>query len=504
MSLGTSKLKWLLAAGLISLAACGTDDDNQPSAEAIDDPILANVDELQAGWPGSENLANEDKADQNFPAKFTELTALQSPVKSQGSRGVCSIFSSTAYVEHLYIAEGTITNPDFSEQYLQWSSKFLEGAFPNTSGSNNQYNLDAVANHGTVEESAWPYETSEWSSSNDPACTGDESSRPTKCFTNGEPPQAAKDAEKFYLPAARWQSARVRSLKATMFNKKQAVPVGMTFFYQSWNHGRSQLPVDKSYWRKGYVLYPNAKDKEVSLAKRAGHAILLVGWDDSLEVPKLDETGKQVLDASGNPVTEKGFFLFKNSWGKGSFGVENAEGDGYGWISYKYVEEYASAVISDLPVLETVAEVCGDGKDNDRNGDIDCADAACADTAACTMGSEIIEVDLSAGNAIPDNDPAGLELEFTVEGAGEVKALSVDVDITHSYRGDLKILLMGPDGTLATLKRNESDSNDDVKEVYVVEDFNGKAGQGTWLLNIVDTAKADEGVVNRVTVELTR
>lgn len=104
MSLGTSKLKWLLAAGLISLAACGTDDDNQPSAEAIDDPILANVDELQAGWPGSENLANEDKADQNFPAKFTELTALQSPVKSQGSRGVCSIFSSTAYVEHLYIA----------------------------------------------------------------------------------------------------------------------------------------------------------------------------------------------------------------------------------------------------------------------------------------------------------------------------------------------------------------------------------------------------------------
>ncbi|MEZ4462871.1 MAG: proprotein convertase P-domain-containing protein [bacterium] len=510
MYFGSSKIKWLLALTLLTSVACGS-DDNTPNADddAVLDPVLANIDELQEGWPGNAMLANEDKADQNFPPKFTELTALQSPVKSQGSRGVCSIFASTAYIEHLYIAEGTVTNPDFSEQYLQWSSKFLEGAFPKTSGSNNQYNLQAVANHGTVVEAAWPYETSEWGPSNDEACTGEESSRPTRCFTNGEePPQAAKDAEKFFIPTPRWQSARERSIKATMFNKKQGVPVGLTFFYQSWNHGRSELPVNSSYSRKGYVLSPNAKDRELSLAKRAGHAILLVGWDDTLEVTKMDEAGQPVLDASGNEVKEKGFFLFKNSWGKGRFGVENPEGDGYGWISYAYVEEFGSAVVSDLPVVAAPSEICGDGADNDRNGAADCDDAACADTAACqgpvSGGVETIDLDVSRNNTIPDNNPAGLSLDFTITGPGEIQALSVKVDITHPYRGDLEILLLGPNAEIATLRRPDSDSGDGIVETYVVEDFNGIPAAGEWTLNIVDTAASDEGTVNSASIELTR
>ncbi len=505
MYLGSSKLKWLLALGLVGLVACGTDDEGSVinEDEVTLDPILANIDELQQGWPGNDMLANEDKADQNFQARFVELTSLQSPVKSQGGRGVCSIFASTAYIEHLYISAGA-ENPDFSEQYLQWSSKFLEGAFPNTGGSNNQSNLDAVNHHGTVIEAAWPYESKGWTSADDAECTGEDADKPIKCFTNGDAPQAAKDAEKFFIPTARWHSSKVRSVNATMFNKKQAVPVGLTFFYQSWNHGRSPLPVNSEYSKKGYVLYPNAKDKELSLVKRAGHAILLVGWDDTLEVTKMDEEGKAVLDASGNPVKEKGFFLFKNSWGKGSFGSLNPEGDGYGWLSYKYVEEYGSSAVSDVPEMTAPREICGDGADNDNNGSADCDDAVCATHATCINGSELIEVDLSAGNAIPDNDPTGLVSEFTVEGPGEVTALAVMIEITHSYIGDIKILLTGPDGTVATLKRSDSNSADDLSEVYVVEDFNGKSGEGTWTLSVIDTANSDTGVLKSATIELTR
>ncbi len=506
MYLGSSKLKWLLALGFVGLVACGTDDNETPTGnddEVTLDPILADIDELQLGWPGNDALPREDKSDQNFQPRFVDLTALQSPVKSQGGRGVCSIFASTAYIEHLYISAGE-TNPDFSEQYLQWSSKFLEGAFPNTGGSNNQSNLDAVKNYGTVVESEWPYESKGWTSADDAECTGEDSTKPIKCFTNGDAPQSAKDAQKYFIPTARWHSSKVRSVKATMFNKKQAVPVGLTFFYQSWNHGRSPLPVNSEYSKKGYVLYPNAKDKELSLVKRAGHAILLVGWDDTLEVTKMDEEGKPVLDASGNPIKEKGFFLFKNSWGKGAFGSLNPEGDGYGWLSYKYVEEYGSSAVSDVPELTTPSEVCGDGADNDRNGSSDCDDSACATHPSCMNGSELIELDLSAGNEIPDNDPAGLAVDFLVEGPGEVTALAVMIEITHTYIGDIKILLKGPDGTVATLKRSDSNSADDLSEIYVVEDFNGKSGEGTWTLNVVDAANSDTGVLKSATIELTR
>ena len=33
--------------------------------------------------------------------------------------------------------------------------------------------------------------------------------------------------------------------------------VGLTFFYQSWNHRKSELPTNSDYWDEGYVLYPN-------------------------------------------------------------------------------------------------------------------------------------------------------------------------------------------------------------------------------------------------------
>ncbi len=39
------------------------------------------------------------------------------------------------------------------------------------------------------------------------------------------------------------------------------------------------------------------------------------------------------------PVMEKGFFLFKNSWGTSGFGILNRFGPGYGWISYAYVAD---------------------------------------------------------------------------------------------------------------------------------------------------------------------
>jgi hypothetical protein len=40
------------------------------------------------------------------------------------------------------------------------------------------------------------------------------------------------------------------------------------------------LPTNQDYWRNGYVT-TRTRDREVSLMKRAGHAIALLGWDDT-------------------------------------------------------------------------------------------------------------------------------------------------------------------------------------------------------------------------------
>ncbi len=337
----------LLPALTLSLAACGPMDAAE-EAVGQDDVPVSGYNDVFEGAPANSALPNEMKADVVYPKQHQDLLAFQSPVKSQGSRGVCSIFATVALMEHLYL-KANQPSPDFSEQYLQWSVKSQIKAFPGSSGSSGDANLRAIVKYGVPAEEAWPYETYQWGTGNDPECTGKDP-MPTKCYTNGEPPETAKQAKKFFLPANRWLNTN--SIKDQIYTKKQGVIVGLDFFYQAWNHRRSTLPTSGANWNKGYVTYPNDEDVEASHKQRAGHAIHVLGWDDELEVQKRDKDGNGIVDANGKPVMEKGFYLFKNSWGTAGFGIDNPAGAGYGWISMKYVEEYGSAVAADLPKLD--------------------------------------------------------------------------------------------------------------------------------------------------------
>lgn len=464
----------LLVASLVALplfAACATDADEGPTPYDDDAPVQAG--DINAGAPSNDTLPDDNKADAVYPAKF-ELGD-QSPVKSQGSRGVCSIFAATAQVENLYIKAGMpVADADFSEQYLQWAAKNLTRAFTNTDGSTSDVNLRTVVNYGTVKEAVWPYESQPWSAANDPACDGGES-LPTKCYTNGEPPAAASAADKFKIPASRW--INTNSIKAHITAKKTGVNVGMTFFYQAWNHRKSALPVNADYWRKGYVTYPNAEDKQKSLEARAGHAIHIIGWDDNLEVPMRDKDGNPVLDANGNPRMEKGFWLFKNSWGTAGFGIEHPTGAGYGWLSYKYVAEYGSAVAAETPVL-------GGGGGGGGTGGTPRSYSAMPNTA------------------IPDNAPAGITSSITVPDTGTLGEVKVTVDISHTYAGDLRVSLV-KGSTEKLLSDRVGGSVDDIKKTFTVTGLEGQALAGEWTLKIVDTARLDSGTLNSWKLDVT-
>ncbi|MCA9488614.1 MAG: proprotein convertase P-domain-containing protein [Myxococcales bacterium] len=463
-------------------------------------PPLSGEAELYEGWPGNDKLADEGKADAIYPAKFDAPMQWQSPVRSQGSRGVCSIFSTVGLMEHLYLKEGTIPNPDFSEQFLQWSVKVEVGDFATTEGSSASSNLTAINRYGIVEESDWPYQTSPWSTSNDPACTGE--NRPVKCYTNGDPPASAMAAERWHLPAGRWISSRPDSIKAHMVSKEEAVVVGGKFFYQAWNHGASELPVNRDFYKAGYVTSPNADDIAQAERKPAGHSFLLVGWDDTLEVQKRDGQGNLLTDEAGNPLMEKGFFLFRNSWGAGTFGSTNPYGAGYGWISMAYVETYLTAYVSGLPQVD-LDEVCGDSVDNDYDGAVDCDDSDCDTDAACAGGGDTQVFSYTTRTPIPDDDPTGIRADIDVSQDGTIETLAVTVDITHTYQGDLKVALVDRNGRQIVLHDHTGGGADDVKRTFVVPDAVGLPASGTWSLVVADTAKSDTGTLNRWSMQIT-
>ncbi len=105
--------------------------------------------------------------------------------------------------------------------------------------------------------------------------------------------------------------------------------------------------------------------------------------------------------------------------------------------------------------------------------------------------------------SIPDNDPAGVSSTLTITDGTNIQDLTVSVNITHTYSGDLTLYLIGPDGTTVTLRQNSGGSTDNINESYTVADFNGKSAVGTWTLKVVDSARYDVGTIDSWSLTIT-
>lgn len=95
-------------------------------------------------------------------------------------------------------------------------------------------------------------------------------------------------------------------------------------------------------------------------------------------------------------------------------------------------------------------------------------------------------------------DHATVESPLTVTGVGgnAPSGLSVTVDIRHTFRGDLKVELVAPDGSAYLLKGYDgNDSADHVQATYAV-DASGETADGTWKLRVTDNWTNDTGYVN--------
>src|SRR3954467_11761318 len=102
--------KQLLVPVLFVFGCAGSPSGGGVGNVGDDEMPLSSYDSVFKGAPSNESLPVIDlKADQ-IAAKSTDLIASQSPVRNQAHRGVCTIFSTTALMEHLYIKAG-MANP---------------------------------------------------------------------------------------------------------------------------------------------------------------------------------------------------------------------------------------------------------------------------------------------------------------------------------------------------------------------------------------------------------
>jgi subtilisin-like proprotein convertase family protein len=130
-------------------------------------------------------------------------------------------------------------------------------------------------------------------------------------------------------------------------------------------------------------------------------------------------------------------------------------------------------------------------------------------TLNLTMGTGIAQgasVSVSPGLAIPDAFPAGVTSSLVVSGTGALVTanLNIDVNITHTWRGDLIVTLISPLGTNVILHNQTGGSADDVIGNYPntltpaqpLSVLVGEPLDGTWQLKVADVVGQDIGTLN--------
>lgn len=106
--------------------------------------------------------------------------------------------------------------------------------------------------------------------------------------------------------------------------------------------------------------------------------------------------------------------------------------------------------------------------------------------------------------AVPDNNSTGIVDTIEVAEALVFSAIRVGVDISHPYRGDLRVTLTTPWGTVVELQpKGRGGSADDLKTSFdettlpALATLRGRGTQGAWRLTVQDLASADVGRLNR-------
>ncbi|MFF5704846.1 M4 family metallopeptidase [Streptomyces sp. NPDC012794] len=96
--------------------------------------------------------------------------------------------------------------------------------------------------------------------------------------------------------------------------------------------------------------------------------------------------------------------------------------------------------------------------------------------------------------AIADN--ATVDSPITVTRTGNAPStLKVDVNIVHTYIGDLKVDLVAPDGTLYNLHNRAGGSADNIVKSFTVN-ASSEVAQGVWKLRVNDNANLDTGKID--------
>lgn len=239
------------------------------------------------------------------------------------------------------------------------------------------------------------------------------------------------------------------------------------------------------------ILSDSLEAQAVSVISSGGDAIVSPGEMVSFNIPLKNKSGATISQISTTLSTSTG-------------------GVAFGSASSNYPDLMNSATINNQTPFELsipVAHACGN--DIAISMSINYTEESAKSTLFSVVfpvggSSTVVTQASSPGVLIPDSNTIGVTDRLTVSGAATDSTISVEMNITHTYSGDLIVILTSPAGTSVTLHNRTGGSSNNVIGNYPenltpagsLSAFDGEDHNGIWSLKIVDGAGLDIGTLN--------
>ena len=116
-------------------------------------------------------------------------------------------------------------------------------------------------------------------------------------------------------------------------------------------------------------------------------------------------------------------------------------------------------------------------------------------TGSPPPGRTPVSFENTADVQIPDQSTVNSPIAVSGVTGNALAGSTAEVHIVHTFRGDLIVDLVAPDGTVFNLLNRAGGSADNVDQTFTVN-LGGEVANGTWNLRVRDAAAQDTGFVN--------